>query len=154
MNVRSAAVLTVRRRRACGIRHEVFTNRYFTDERHLRAMSRDREDSGRYTESVAPADVLGVFETVNGPVVTSGDVAEELGCSRETARRKLRTLEERGRLASRKTAGRVVWWLVNSDETVRGVDPDDPFWTIEPDASGESDVSENVDEHLYGAESA
>lgn len=117
-------------------------------------MSREREDSGRYTERVTLDDVLGVFETVEGPVVTSGDVADALDCSRETARRKLRTLEERGRVASRKTAGRVVWWMVDEREPVRGINPDDSFWEFEPGVSGESDVSENVDEVLYGKESA
>lgn len=117
-------------------------------------MSRDeREESGRYTETVTLDDVLGVFQTVEGPVVTSGDVADALDCSRETARRKLRPLEERGRVASRKTAGRVVWWLADERTSARGIDPDDAFWQFEPGASGESDVSENVDDVLYGAES-
>jgi hypothetical protein len=117
-------------------------------------MSKDeREDSGRYTESVTVDDVLGVFETVEGPVVTSGDVAEALDCSRETARRKLRTLEERSRVAGRKTAGRVVWWVVH-DQPARGIDPTDPFWEFEPGASDEPDVSEAVDDILYGEESA
>lgn len=112
-------------------------------------MSRKREDSGRFTDTVTAGDVLGVFDAVEGPVVTSGDVAEALDCSRETARRKLRTLEERGRIASRKTAGRVVWW--RTDSTATGdVDPDDPFWELEPGRSGESDVSERVDDILYG----
>jgi biotin operon repressor len=117
-------------------------------------MSRERGDTGRYTETVTLDDVLSVFEAVEGPVVTSGDVAETLNCSRETARRKLRTLEEQGYVASRKTAGRVVWWLVDEQDPARGVDPDDPFWELEPGASGESDVSERVDEVLYGEESA
>lgn len=113
-------------------------------------MSRERNDTGQYTETVTLDDVLGVFEAVAGPIVTSGDVAETLDCSRETARRKLRTLEEQEYLASRKTAGRVVWWVVNERGSVRGVDPDDPFWEFEPGSSGESDVSERVDEVLYG----
>jgi HTH domain. len=113
----------------------------------------ERDDSGQYTETVTLDDVLGVFEAVEGPVVTSGDVAETLDCSRETARRKLRTLEEHGRVASRKTAGRVVWWVVTDRELPRGVDPDDPFWEFEPGASGESDVSERVDEVLYDSKS-
>ncbi len=117
-------------------------------------MSREREDTGRYAEKVTLEDVFGVFETVDGPVVTSGDVAGALDCSRETARRKLRTLEEQGRVASRKTAGRVVWWVVDEPEPARGVDPEDTFWEFEPGASGESDVSENVDEVLYGKKSA
>lgn len=113
-------------------------------------MSREREDSGRYTETVTLDDVLGVFASVAGPVVTSSDVAEALDCSRETARRKLAALEEQGRIAGRKTAGRVVWWRVNSRDEPSGINPDDPFWELAPGGSGEADVSETVDEVLYG----
>lgn len=113
----------------------------------------ERGDAGQYTETVTLDDVLGVFATVAGPVVTSGDVADALGCSRETARRKLRALERRGHVDSRKTAGRVLWWPVDDPDRAHGVDPADPFWTLEPRASGEADVSERVDELLYGDES-
>ncbi|WP_275738572.1 HTH domain-containing protein [Halorhabdus sp. SVX81] len=113
-------------------------------------MSRERGDSGRYTRTVTLDDVIGVFETVDGPVVTSGDVAEALECSRETARRKLGSLKEQGRIASRKTAGRVVWWRIDSPEEGAEIDDDDPFWELEPGTSGERDVSENADEILYG----
>lgn len=117
-------------------------------------MSRDdREDTGRYAETVSIDDVFGVFEAIEGPVVVSGDVAEALDCSRETARRKLRTLEAQGRVASRKAAGRVLWWTADDREPDSGVDPEDRFWEFEPGASGESDVSENVDTVLYGMES-
>jgi len=115
-------------------------------------MSRDREDSGQYTETVTLDDVLGVFETVDGPVVTSGDVADALDCSRETARRKLRQLDEQGRVAGRKTAGRVVWWVVDESSPACEVVADDPFWTFESGASGESAVSDHVDDVLYGAD--
>jgi len=118
-------------------------------------MSKDeREDSGRYAETVTVEAVFEVFERVRGPAVTSGDIAEALDCSRETARRKLHTLEEQGRIASRETAGRIVWWIVDERAPVHGIDPDDPFWAFEPGASGESDVSERVDDVLYGQESA
>lgn len=113
-------------------------------------MSQDRTDSGRYTESVTVAAVRAVFGNVEGPVVTSGDVAEQLDCSNETARRKLRTLRDRGEVASRKTAGRVVWWLVDSHDEPTGISSEDSFWELEPGSSGESDVSENVDDILYG----
>lgn len=112
-------------------------------------MSREREETGRYTETVTPDAVLDVFETVAGPVVTSADVADALECSRETARRKLSALEQQGIITSRKTAGRVVWWQVNSETELTNVDPDDPFWDLDPGASGETDVSENVDDILY-----
>ncbi|ELZ31354.1 hypothetical protein C474_08632 [Halogeometricum pallidum JCM 14848] len=117
-------------------------------------MSRECGDTRRYTETVTPDDVLDVFEIVEGPVVTSGDVAETLDCSRETARRKLRTLEEQGHVASRKTAGRVVWWVVGEQGTPREVDPDDPFWEFKPGSSGESDVSERIGAVLYNKKSA
>lgn len=113
----------------------------------------DREDSGRFTVTVTLGDVLGVFDAVAGPVVTSGDVADALDCSRETARRKLRTLEDEGRVAGRETAGRVVWWIVDDGERTREIDPDDAFWEFDPGTSGESDVSENVDAVLYGDQS-
>ena len=116
-------------------------------------MSKRRGDSGQFTTSVTLDDVLRVFERVEGPVVTSGDVAEALDCSRETARQKLRTLEDQDYLASRKTAGRVVWWKRSQNLQEQGIDPNDAFWEFEPGASGERDMSESVDEVLYGSES-
>lgn len=56
-------------------------------------MEPDRDDAGNYTETVTLEAVRTVFGSVDGPVVTSGDVADAIGCSHETARRKLRTLE-------------------------------------------------------------
>jgi hypothetical protein len=128
-----------------------YTTRYIYTPALVFPMSKDeRDETGQYTETVTLDDVLGVFGAVPGPVVTSGDVAEALGCARETARRKLRALEDQGRVASRKTAGRVVWWIVDEHEPPEGVDPDDPFWEFEPASSGESNLSESVDEVLYG----
>ena len=112
-------------------------------------MTRDRGDNERCTER----GVLEVFEAVDGPVVTSEDVAEFLGMSLETGRRELETLEERGLLSRRKTAGGNVWWIADEQATVEGIDPEDSFWDFEPSASGESDVSERVSESLYADES-
>jgi len=78
------------------VRHVAYTNRILTIDAERSRMSRERGDAGRYTETVTLDDVIGVFGIVEGPVVTSGDVAETLDCSRETARRKLRSLEEQG----------------------------------------------------------
>lgn len=110
---------------------------------------RDRED-GRFTESVSIEDVLGVFNQVRGPVVTSGDVADYLDCSRETARRKLRELEEMHRVASRKTAGRVVWWLADTENAKAKINPADPFWGTEPHTGDESVSEDDIDDFLYG----
>jgi hypothetical protein len=112
-------------------------------------MVRKRGDSGQYVESITHDAVLGVFERVEGPVITSADVAERLDCSADAARRKLDELHESGRVDRRKTAGRLVYWLVDTDSVT--IDPDDPLFTDPPTfESGESDVSRTVDEQLYG----
>jgi biotin operon repressor len=74
-------------------------------------MGKDRSETGRYKETTTLDGVLGVFNEVRGPIVTSADVADELGCSRDTARRKLAELHRNERVDRRETAGRVVWWI-------------------------------------------
>lgn len=78
-------------------------------------MAKERdESSGRYVEKATLDDVLAVFEAVEGPsVVTTADVAEATDLSRDSARRKLETLHDRGRVEKRKSAGRVLYWPVN-----------------------------------------
>ena len=112
-------------------------------------MSRNRDERGQYTETVSLSEVLEVFDTVAGPVVTSGDIASTTGCSRDTARRKLETLQEQGRVGRRKTAGRVVYWLLDAADP-NPVDPSDPIFTNRPSfSSGVEDLSKKIDEMLY-----
>lgn len=74
-------------------------------------MSKERNDSGRYTEKATLEDVLAVFDAVDGPpVVTSADVADGTGISRDSARRKLEQLRDEDRVSKRKSAGRVLYW--------------------------------------------
>lgn len=113
-------------------------------------MSRNRDEHGQYTEKVSLADVLAVFEAVDGPVVTTGDVASVTGCSDDTARRKLAKLHDQGRLGRRKTAGRVLYWQLDSVDP-EPVNPDDPIFTDRPSFnSGQESLSGQVDEILYG----
>lgn len=77
-------------------------------------MPREHGESGEFVETITLADVLGVFDAVDGPVVLSADVADTLDCSRETARRKLETLHDRGELERRKVARRVIYWEAES----------------------------------------
>jgi DNA-binding GntR family transcriptional regulator len=74
-------------------------------------MPKERGETGQYVETATLDAVLGVFEDVRGPIVTSADVADALGCSRDTARRKLAALHREDRIDRRETAGRVVWWV-------------------------------------------
>lgn len=74
-------------------------------------MPKQRGETGQFVETVTLEDVLEVFDEVEGPpVVTSADVADATGVSRDSARRKLEELEERGEVDSRRTAGRVLYW--------------------------------------------
>jgi hypothetical protein len=115
-------------------------------------MSRNRDERGQYTETISLSEVLEVFDTVAGPVITSGDVASATGCSRDTARRKLEALQEQGRVGRRKTAGRVVYWLLDAADP-DPVDPTDPISTNRSSfSSDEEDLSEKVDVILYGNE--
>jgi len=71
---------------------------------------RERSDSGTFVETVSLDDVVGVFDEVRGPVITSSDVAEQLDCTTEAARQKLRRLYDQGEVDKRKTGRVVVWW--------------------------------------------
>jgi hypothetical protein len=116
-------------------------------------MSKNRDEKGQFTEQVGLADVLDVFETVAGPVVTSGDVATATSCSRDSARRKLDELHDQGRVGRRKTSGRVVYWQREST-TPNPVAPDDPIFVNRPTfSSGRDALPTQVDDLLYGANS-
>ena len=112
-------------------------------------MSRKRTDSGQCAETVTIDRVRQVFGTVAGPVVTSADIASELGVTAEAARRKLNELHGRGMLGKRKTAGQNIYWL-QSEGDITDVNPEDPVWGTEP-ITGDEAVSEaDVDDVLYG----
>lgn len=83
---------------------------------HKRALMRERNDSGRYVETVGPTDVLATFDAVDGPVITSTDVAEQLDCTTEAARQKLKQLVEDDILARRRTGRTFVYWIVDGHE--------------------------------------
>lgn len=115
-------------------------------------MNKNRDEHGQYAETVSLSDVLAVFRSVTGPIVTSSDVASVTGCSDDTARRKLAELHDQGRVGRRKTAGRVIYWRLDAEDPTP-VDPDDPIFTDRPSfASGEDNLSEQVDEILYRKE--
>lgn len=77
---------------------------------HTPTMTRERDEAGQYVETVGPEDVLDVFDAVDGPVITSSDVAEYLECTTEAARQKLQRLVDGGTLDRRKTGRTVIYW--------------------------------------------
>lgn len=76
----------------------------------MHGMAPERGKDGQFTASLTEEDVLSVFDKVKGPVITSSDITEEWGCSGDTARHKLKSLAEQGRIDGRKIARRMVWW--------------------------------------------
>jgi DNA-binding IclR family transcriptional regulator len=100
--------------------------------------TRVRDDSGRYSSEVTPEDVLGVFETVEGPALTTTDVVNTFGCSREVARSRLSELTERGLVERRKSGRVVLWWRTDDTET--------PAWKRMKGALADTDVPEGMRE--------
>jgi hypothetical protein len=88
-----------------------------TDAVERSSMPREHGDGGEYVETVTLDDVRAVFDDVRGPVVLSADVSDALGCSRETARRKLAALYDRGEVDRRKVSRRVLYWQAENDES-------------------------------------
>ncbi|MFB6201657.1 MAG: hypothetical protein ABEI98_06570 [Halorhabdus sp.] len=79
-----------------------------------RRQERARDENGQFADSVATEDVLGVFDDVAGPVVTSTDVADVLGISTESARQHLNDLVGET-LRRRKTGRTIVYWRVEEE---------------------------------------
>lgn len=84
-------------------------------------MPRSRDDeSGKYTETYADADVISAIESAGGMASTT-EVAEALGCAYETAYKKLSALEDAGSITSRKV-GNARLWLLDADTDEGGGD--------------------------------
>lgn len=65
-------------------------------------------DSGQYTETYPTDGFLDAIDDVDG-VAGTQDVADAVGCSYETAYKKLRSLEDAGAVESEKVANARVW---------------------------------------------
>lgn len=65
------------------------------------------EESGRYTETYATEDFLEAVAEIE--MATAQDVADRIGCSYETAYKKLRQMEDRGDVSSKKVASARIW---------------------------------------------
>ncbi|MFC7155177.1 helix-turn-helix domain-containing protein [Halomarina halobia] len=68
------------------------------------------EDSGQYSETYPTAEFLDAVAD-SGGMASTQDVADYVGCSYETAYKKLRALESDGSVTSRKVANARLWQL-------------------------------------------
>lgn len=82
---------------------------------------KERSENGEYVETTTPEEVLIAMRDVQAPFVTVGDVAEAVGCSRETARRKLTDLHEEGAINRREIGASAVVWWVPDDGKMAGI---------------------------------
>lgn len=67
----------------------------------------DREPSLR--------DVLEAMDVIDGPGVTASEVSIVLGCSADTARRRLNELFEQGMVKNQQKGQQVLWWRPNGE---------------------------------------
>jgi len=111
-------------------------------------MPRKHGEGGTFVETVSLEDVLDVFDAVDGPVILSADVADTLDCSRETARRKLNELYERGDLDRRKVSRRVVYWRDTTDTVGHSQEARDTPRAYAVDDAGGTPESEKNREHV------
>lgn len=79
-------------------------------------MARERDETGRYVESATLEDVLALFDEIEGPAITSSDVADRFDITTEAARQKLTRLVDRGELGSRKSGRTTLYWRLDGSD--------------------------------------
>lgn len=104
------------------------------------------KESGKFTQVYTDDDFIDALDEL-GQAGTA-DVAEAVGCGEKNAYRRLSSLEDEGRVVSRRIGAAKLWELAAGPN---GINADDPFWdTAGMVSSGEGDLSTTVDEELYG----
>lgn len=68
----------------------------------------ERNDSGKYTDKYPPESFTDALRELGGAAGTQ-DIADAVGCKYDTAYKKLRTLEDEGRVTSQKVANARLW---------------------------------------------
>ena len=76
---------------------------------------RKRNEDGLFLEKATLDDVREAVRDGPDPVSTTGDAAEVLDISSESARGKLTELHEQGRIERRKIGARAIIWWVQDD---------------------------------------
>jgi DNA-binding MarR family transcriptional regulator len=78
----------------------------------------------------------------------TAEIADAVGVTRQNADQRLRRLQDDGKLACKKIGTSLVWTLIEGQEIVQHVDPDDAFWDAETYA-GEAMSATDIDDVLY-----
>lgn len=78
-------------------------------------MGRERdEEIGRYTDAYPDMEFIDGI-TTEGGMAGTGDIAEFVGCSHRQALNRLKKLEERNQVTSKKIGRSLVWQLTDTD---------------------------------------
>lgn len=74
-------------------------------------MTRKRNEDGSYAQEITHSDITAAMREHAPHDMTTAEIAEACECSTQTARRRLKDLEDRNQVASRTTSDVVLWWL-------------------------------------------
>lgn len=95
-------------------------------------MAKQRDDGGKYTESVTDGDLLHFFASEQRDFYSAGEVAEEFDLDRSQAHRRLSDLADEGELERVRVGNRnVVWWRPR--DVVVLVEDEGGFSALEPE---------------------
>lgn len=76
-----------------------------------------RRESGEFGDKVTDRDILELFDSVDGPVLTATEIADLLPLTRQAINYRLKRLHERGLVGRKQVGARaVVWWRTTDDE--------------------------------------
>lgn len=104
----------------------------------------DRDERGQFQPEHADREFLDAVAE-HEPAGTT-EVADAVGVTRQNADRRLRRLEDEGRVTSKRIGNSLAWSL--AEPRVRGVDASDAFWEAET-FEGEEMSAADVDDALY-----
>jgi len=115
------------------------------------ARDRERDERGRYRETLSPGHVLEALRRAGEPM-TATELAEEFDVTNRAILNKLDGLHEQGDVERKEVGARaVVWWVSDEAPAEKAPLTDDPLFDLPTGASGHTDVSERIDEHVAAA---
>lgn len=98
-----------------------------------RDSDRERTQGGKFSTEITLEEILSVVERSPHPSVMTGEVADELDISDESARQKLLALTENGQIEQRKAGRQTLWWVNRERPAV--VDVTHEFYSGEASAA-------------------
>lgn len=78
-------------------------------------MVRERDETGRFVQTITRGGIRALFDEVDGPVIGTGDVAERFDCTNQAAINALDAMVADGELGKRKVGRSAVYWEVSGD---------------------------------------